>query len=127
MQPAGPTHTRAELLKSNQEAFVEGPQRLFLFVALLNTTSSLLMLQRLQPFLQAWRYRAERCPGVVQSPGAARSCIPLSRQKTLQGLHQGGCLAGTPPKGDMYPVGLEREDKRSLNAPAVTARLGVSS
>ena len=111
MQPAGPMHAQAELFKSNQEAFVRGPQRLFLFVALLNTTSSLLMLQQLQPFLQAWQHWAEHRPGGVQSPGAARSCSPLPQQKPLRGLHQGGCLAGTCPKGGMYPIGLEREDK----------------
>lgn len=118
MQPAGPTHAQAELLKSNQEAFVRGPQRLFLFVALLNTTSSLLTLQQLQPFLQVWRHRAKHCPGGVQSPGAPRYCVPLPQQKPLQGLHQGGCFAETLPKGGIYPTGLEREDKRrSPNAP----------
>lgn len=77
MQPAGPMHAQAELSKSNQEAFVRGPQRLFLSVALLNTTSSLLMLQQLQPFLQAWRHRAEH------RPGAARSCICPPASKSL--------------------------------------------
>lgn len=95
MQPDGPMHAQAELLKSNQEAFVRGPQRLFLSVALLNTTSSLLTLQQLQPFLQAWGHGAEHCPAGLQSPGAARPCIPLPQQKLLQGLHQGGRLAGT--------------------------------
>lgn len=41
----------------------------------------------------------------------------LTQANVLAGLRQRGCLAGPPPQSGMYPIGQERQIKRSLKAP----------
>lgn len=78
-------------LKEQPGGLCVGPTKALFTVALLNTTDSLLMLQRLQPFLQTWWQRAGSEPHILH---------PLPRQqKSLQELHQEGCFAEALPKG----------------------------